>query len=576
MEVGAKVYHGRIIVTDGEADEKITIKVGKHIKLRINDIDCEAFKIYEVTSEDKIECECEKTEAQRFADIRLSEDKMKAYIKVRYVPAIQYKLKERESFMNLAIGAEEGNSIEPPHFSEDEIKEILKDKGITYGIREKALNIAGKGLDEEILIAEGIEPINDIPSSLKIKFTPTQMEFPAPDSDEKIDYKNLFRISNVYTGDKIAEIIPEIPGRDGVNVLGQVCKRKYLRNIPINIKSGCKIENNDIIALIDGKAHIANNTISVNKVFSVENINMETCNIKFSGDIEVYDSVHDNMSVNAGGSLDVSQNVNTSNVTAGAITILGNAIKSNILSGQIDIDKKEYSEVLIKFKEILQDIINIVTHTASVKKSFKLNEFIKSLTEMRFANFQKIALNIISINIKNKIRHNKLVDYLKDYVLGYNILNLKSIDQLDKLMNILDNEIEFYYKNTVIPLDVRIGYCQDCQIKSTGNIIISGKGEYTSNLNAMKDILFTQKDSVARGGFLNAGGNISAGIIGSDACISTVLSVPLSGRISVTGAYKNTVFCFGKKKIVLEKYMENINAFYDSNINDIQIVSSGL
>ena len=144
MEVGAKVYHGRIIVTDGEADEKITIKAGKHIKLRINDIDCEAFKIYEVTSEDKIECECEKTEAQRFADIRLSEDKMKAYIKVRYVPAIQYKLKERESFMNLAIGAEEGNSIEPPHFSEDEIKEILKDKGITYGIREKALNIAGR------------------------------------------------------------------------------------------------------------------------------------------------------------------------------------------------------------------------------------------------------------------------------------------------------------------------------------------------------------------------------------------------------------------------------------------------
>lgn len=29
MEVGAKVFQGRIIINDGEADEKITIKAGK-------------------------------------------------------------------------------------------------------------------------------------------------------------------------------------------------------------------------------------------------------------------------------------------------------------------------------------------------------------------------------------------------------------------------------------------------------------------------------------------------------------------------------------------------------------------
>lgn len=576
MEVGAKVYHGRIIVTDGEGDEKITIKPGKYIQLKINGMDCEPFKIYQVTSRDKIECECEKTEGRRVADIRLSDDKMKAYIKVKYIPAIEYKLKEREAFLNLAIAAEEGKIENPPHFSAEEIKGILNDKGITYGIKEDALNIAAQGFDEEILIAEGTEPVNDIPSQIKLNFTPTQMELPNPDSDEKVDYKNLFRISNVYAGDKIAEIIPEVPGKDGINVLGQICKREYLRNIPINVRNGCKLENNDVIALIDGKAHMTNNTISVNKVFSVENVNMETCNIKFSGDIEVYDSVNDNMSVNAGGSLDVSQNVNTSSVTAASITILGNAIKSNILSGQIDIEKREYSKVLIKFREILYEIMNIMTQAANTHKSFNFNELIKSLTEGRFVDFQKIALKIVTINIKNKIRHNKLVDYLKDYVLGYSILNLKSFDELNKLIDIVDNEIEFYDKNIVVPLDVRIGYCQDCEIKSTGSIIINGKGEYTSNLNAMKDILFTQKDAVARGGFLSAGGSISAGIIGSPASISTVLKVPMSGKISATAAYKNTVFYFGNKKIIIERDMENINVFYDSNINEIQIVPSGL
>lgn len=576
MEVGAKVYQGRIVVNDGEADEKITIKAGKNVELKINDTDCEPFKVYEVTSKDKIECECTKTESKRLADIRVSEDKMKAFIKVKYIPEIKYRLKERDSFMNLAIAAEEGEVTEPPHFTVDELKDILKDKGITYGIKQESISEAAEGSDEEILIAEGTYPVNDIPSYIKILFTPSQMVFPDPDSDEKVDYKNLFRISNVNAGDKIAEIIPEIQGKDGVNVLGEICKREYLRNLPINVKNGCKIENNDVIALIDGKAHMANNTISVNKVYSVESVNMETCNIKFAGDIEVYDSVNDHMKVNAGGSLDVSRNVNTSQVTAGAITILGNAIKSNILSGQIDIEKKEYSEILISFMDILREILKVVMHASEMKRDFNFAELIKSLTEVRFVEFQKIALNIVSINIKNKISHNRLVDYIKDHVLGYNILNLKSMNELNKLMEILENEIDYYDKNIVVPLDVRIGYCQDCEIKSTGNIIISGKGEYTSNLNAMRDIMFTQSNSVARGGSLTAGGSISAGIIGSIAAISTVLTVPLSGKISATYAYKNTTFCFGKKRLTIERDMENINVFYDSSIHDIQIVSSSL
>ncbi len=154
MEAGARVYQGKVIVTDD--DEKVTIKCGKNIKMKINDIDCETFKIYEVTSKDKIECECEKTEAKRLLDIILSEDKMKAFVKISYIPEIQYKLKDRENFLNLAIAAEKGNSIEPPHFSAEELKKELNAKGIVYGINEDKLEYAAQGTGEEVLIAEGI------------------------------------------------------------------------------------------------------------------------------------------------------------------------------------------------------------------------------------------------------------------------------------------------------------------------------------------------------------------------------------------------------------------------------------
>ena len=576
-EVGAKVVNGEIIVVDGSKNEKITIKARKNIKLRINNIECEQYKAYEVTSKDKISYKCEKTASYREADVIISEDKMKAFIDIKYMPEREFKLKDKEAFLNLALSTEVVRQKEPDYFTMNEAKKILKENGVVYGIIEGELRNALMGTEDEVLIAEGQAPIKDKPSEIKLFFLPTQMVFPEPDSDEKIDYKNLFRISNVNAGDKIAEIIPETIGEDGMNVLGQVLKREYIRNMPINAKEGCKIENNNIIALIDGKAHIANRNISVNPVYTVESVNMETCNIKFYGDIEVYDSVQDNMFVSSGGALDVSQNVNTSKVVSGGeITILGNALNSNILSGQIDIRKKEYLDVLKEFKDITMEMINYINELNAKGLGFENRNLINVLAEKNITTIQKRALNIITLNIKNKTKRNKLVDYIKENVLGFGISNMSSIDDFYALNKIVDNEIEYYDDHVVIPLDIRLSYCQDCEIKSTGNIIIGGRGEYTSKLIAMRDILFTKSDAVARGGILSAGGNISAGVVGSKANIVTTLMVPLHGKITATLAYENTVLCFGKKKFVLEETYEKMSVHYNSHTREVEINRSAI
>ena len=576
-DVGAKVVNGEIIVIDGSNEEHITIKARKNVNLFINGDKCENYRAYEVTSSDKITCTCEKTQSKREATVIISEDKMKAYVTVQYIPEIEYKLKDKEIFSNLAISTEVISEKEPKHFTVLEIKEILRTNGVVYGINDDYIKLVLEGYTIGVAIAQGKIPVKDIPSEVNLFFTPTQMMFPDIDSDEKIDYKNLFRISNVNAGDKIAEIIPEVIGEDGINVFGQTLKREHIRKMPINATKGCKIEGNNIISLIDGKAHIANRNVSVNPIYTLESVNMKTCNIKFHGDIEVYASVDDNMYVSAGGSLDVSQNVNTSNVvTGGEITILGNAMNSKILSGQIDIRKKEYVDVLSQFKNIVLKIIDSINALNINSSKFENKDFIRTLTENNFSDFQKVALNIVSLNIKNKIKYNRLLEFIKHKVLGYNILNLDSVNDLLNLINILDNEIDYYDKNIIVPLDIRIGYCQDCDIKSTGNIIIGGKGEYVSKLNAMKDILFTRSDSVARGGILSAGKNISAGIVGSRAHIPTTLMVPNYGKISVARAFRNTIFCFGKTKMILEETCENINLHYNEETRRIEIAKSSV
>ena len=136
--------------------------------------------------------------------------------------------------------------------------------------------------------------------------------------------------------------------------------------------------------------------------------------------------------------------------------------------------------------------------------------------------------------------------------------------------------LEEIYKILKDKGDIRISYCQECEIKSTGNIIISGKGEYISNLNAMKDIIFTKSESVARGGMLIAGGNISAGIIGSSGYVATTLKVTKSGTISATLAYKNTIFCFDNLKMTLDETLEDIYVYFDKDTRRIEVTKSGL
>ncbi len=570
-EVGARVVNGKIIVVDYSNEEPITIKASENIDLYINDKACETCKVYKVSSNDKITCNCEKTESSREINVTVSKDKSKAYVNVEYTPEIEYELKDRDSFLNLSISTEVFSEKEPEHFTILELKEILKEKGIVYGIKEEELELVLEGSKKEILIAEGKKTVEDIASEVVLFFTPTQMMLPKTDSNDRVDYKNLFRISNVNAGEKIATIIPEIIGEDGIDIFGKVMEREYTRKIPISTSNGCEIQDNNIISLIEGKAHITNRKVSVNSIYSVDSVNMGTCNIKFSGDIEVYDSIDDNMSVSAGGSLDVSKNVNTSNVvTGGKITILGNAINSKILSGQIDIKMKEYNYVLVEFKNVISKMIDYINELDLKSSKFETNNFIRTLTEEKFNNFQKLALNIVALNIKYKTQ-NRLVDLIRNKVLGYNISKMKSLDDLIKLFDILDNEIDYQENNIVIPLDVRIGYCQKCEIKSTGNIIIRGKGEYISKLTAMKDILFTKSDSVARGGILSAGRNISAGIVGSKALISTKLIVPKFGRISATVAFENTIFRFGNTEMILDETRENVNIYFDKKTRKIEI-----
>jgi len=566
-QIGAKIENGKIIVTEnynGETSESITIKPCEGIMLFINGEPCNEKMRYKVTEYDEIEYKSEKTESSRNVIVSISEDKMEGYICIEYIPEYTYKLKDKPHYRNLALKVIKVEGEYPKKYTITEIKEILKQNKITEGIIYRNLiEACVTGANENVLIAKGIPVIDDTSSEVKILFDLGKKNIIDENSKENIDYKNIYSISNIEESQVLAEIISGEIGQDGKNVCGEILKKKTVRNRPIKIGEGCIIQGNKIIATKTGRPASKNGVISVNSMYKIKDVDMKSGNVYFVGDVNISGNVKEGMTVKSGHLLTIGKNVDVSTIIAGGgINIRGNVIKSTILTGQIDMDKKIYLEKLNEYKDNIVKLISSVDKlNTSSNGSKKISELVKILIENIYKNIPKLSLGIITHYICIATDKSELIDFIRNKMLGLNILKISSLNDLDTLRKLIENEVDCLEDDLIIPADINLGYCQDCIVKSTGSIIISEKGEYVSNLTAFKDIIFIRDDAVARGGTLSARGNIKLGTVGSPAGVATKLEVLPDGIITAKIAYSNTIFCFGNRYKTLDVSGKDVKAY---------------
>lgn len=560
---GIRVENGKIIVNENPLkDENITIRPCEGIILRINGMVCENDN-YRVTESDKIEYETSKSESSRNATLSVSDDRMEASINIKYIPEYEYTLKDTNTYKNLSLRLKRKTGKYPPKYTVMDIKEILKKAKITSGIIEENIIDACDGtFNENVLIAKGQKIIEDIPSQAKIFFDTEKKNLVSDDSMEKVDYRNVYSITGVEEGQVLAEILPGKEGKDGFDIYGKVLKRNKLRNNSIRAGKGCKLVGNKIISTRKGRPSSKNKVLSVNNIYEIKDVDINNGNINFVGDVQINGSVLDGMEVKAGNSITVQHNVEGAKLIAsGEINIYGNAINATILAGAYDIDKKRYMEMLELYEENFNNLINGLEKLMIAEPRRRVGELVSLLIDNRYKEIPKLSLNIITYNINQGIQSSELLDGIRNKILGLNSSNIKSIDELYEIKDIIENEIGFFNDNMIIPLNSNIGYCQNSIVKATGNIVITGKGQYISKFTALKDIEFLRDKAVARGGSLCAGGNIKLKTVGSNGGVITRLEVPESGIITADIAYQNTIFCFGKRHKMLDVASRNVKAY---------------
>lgn len=570
FESGIKVENGEIIIIsdpNNTNNEKFTIRACDGINLKINDILCQSKIPYPVYENDILSYTASTVESHRKMDIRISEDKMNVYSIIEYTPEYTYYLKDTSLSKNLVLIARKRPGSYPKKYTPNELKTALYNLKVRNGIIDEVLNEVCEGtLGAEILVAKGTPQVNDKEDEIKILFKQEEKNHFDVDSKEKIDYRNLNNLSNVKKGEVLAVKIPGVIGKNGSDVFGSVLPKKTSRSKPFKATKGCTISENKIITTKSGRPSEQNGVFIVNDVYSVNDVDLNTGNINFVGDVEVNNSINDGMKVHAKGRLLVRKNITSATASAnGPISIMGSVINSSILAGGYDVERKIYLENLNKYYSDLTGLIDAIELLLEKSPERNIGELINVLMDKRFKNITKLSMSVLTFNISAGIQKSEILDFIRNKLMGLNTFNIKSIDELKYFKELIEEEIEITNDSLEIPIDVTLSYCQNSNIVSTGSIFIIGKGQFTSKIKAFDTIEFTQEKAVARGGVLNARKCIKLKTVGSDAGVFTTLEVEKDGIITADIAYNNTVFCFGNKKKTLEVSGRNVKAFMDKD-----------
>ncbi|ADK14006.1 DUF342 domain-containing protein [Clostridium ljungdahlii] len=561
-----KLENGKIIVKDPIEDGKpAVIHRGHNISIFVDG--AEVKDKCEVFSKNKIEIVFEEDEPKRQMNIYLSDDRMKAYAEVKYISKNVYKLKDKDESHKVNFEGEIIQSIKPPMYTVNEIKNELSNNKVIYGIMEENLKEVVNG-DKKLVVACGKEAVNGEDDFLENKFETSVVL--KEDTIGNIDFKSIGTINVVKKGDIIAIKHNGTLGKDGFDVTGKVLKCKPIKQIKIKVGDGCVLKDeNTVEASIDGKPSIKSNTYYVHQVHEINgDVDISTGNINFIGDIIIHGNVKEGMKVECGNDLIVEKEVERASLNAkGDISIGQTVVSSQICGGGDSVKKIKAMEHLSKFNKNMEQLVGAVKEIKDYNllgKSKKDGEIIKILLESKFKKLIKLGINVIAdLNVESDdYQEDKIVRFIKTKLIGMGPISIKSYSELNELMKIIEDKIEELKDTRALPVKVVLSYCQDSNIQSSGDIIIKGRGEYISQIDANGSIEFLQEKSVARGGILKAENEIKCKIVGSVAGVSTKLQVESKGgNIWADVAYHNTVFKVENKEIVLDSPSKDVHVY---------------
>ncbi|MGD9807456.1 MAG: DUF342 domain-containing protein [Deferribacterales bacterium] len=237
--------------------------------------------------------------------------------------------------------------------SSDHILDLLQGEKITSNIRrdviESAVEICnGGGISDNIVVAEGVEPIHGNNSQILLNFDPI-LNKPKILRNGRVDYKNIDNIRIVHEGDLLLTKKPATPGVRGLSVRNQEIPPQPGVDTEITVGEGVRAEKDDseFYATTDGCVSFTRNTLDVSPVYDVRgNVDYSTGNIVFNGSVHVHNDVLSDFRIKAEKDIFIDGLCQDAHIEAGGNVVIKLGVKGE-LKGSI----KANGDVIIGYAE---------------------------------------------------------------------------------------------------------------------------------------------------------------------------------------------------------------------------------
>lgn len=213
----------------------------------------------------------------------------------------------------------------------DELIKDLEIRGIRHGILTDVIQECfAKRRDycKDILVAQGTEPVHGTDACIKYYFNTDKKAKPTLKEDGSVDFFQLNVVQHCNKGDVLARLVPEDPGKYGMNLLGQRLKPRDVKKAVLRYGNNIEIseDNTTLISMVNGHVELIEESVFVSDVLIVENVDNSTGNIDYEGSVQINGNVNTNFQVKAKGNIEVKGVVEGAILEAGENIIIARGV----------------------------------------------------------------------------------------------------------------------------------------------------------------------------------------------------------------------------------------------------------
>lgn len=194
--------------------------------------------------------------------------------------------------------------------STSELKNLIEQNGVKYGIIEKNIEIALKArlYCMDILVAKAKLPVNGSDAEIVYSFNAEKTLKPTMSEDGSVDFHKLDMIESVKEGQLLATLIPIDYGEPGKDVYGNMIRPKKVMNK--RLRHGKNIHLSDdklqMYSDVSGNVTLVNDMVFVTDTYTIEgDVGPSTGDIDYDGAVEVKGNVITGYTVKATGDITV-------------------------------------------------------------------------------------------------------------------------------------------------------------------------------------------------------------------------------------------------------------------------------